>query len=67
MYRCMYVYVVCVCVWMYTFVVSLCVWVRATGDAEGMVKILADKVTDKILGMHIMGSNAGEMIAEGGQ
>eukprot|EP01036_Dinobryon_divergens_P033740 gene33740-43602_t len=38
---------------------------RATGDAEGMVKILADKVTDKILGMHIMGSNAGEMIAEG--
>ena len=30
-----------------------------------MVKILADKVTDKILGMHIIGSNAGEMIGEG--
>ena len=47
--------------------VGHCSWVRATGDAEGMVKILADKVTDKILGMHIMGSNAGEMIAEGGK
>ena len=30
-----------------------------------MVKILADKETDRILGMHIIGSNAGEMIAEG--
>ena len=33
---------------------------RAILDAEGMVKILADKETDKILGMHIIGSNAGE-------
>lgn len=31
----------------------------------GLVKVLADKETDKILGMHIIGSNAGEMIAEG--
>lgn len=38
---------------------------RATFDSDGMVKILADKETDKILGMHIIGSNAGEMIAEG--
>ena len=38
---------------------------RATGDYEGQVKILADKVTDRILGMHIIGSNAGEMISEG--
>jgi dihydrolipoamide dehydrogenase len=38
---------------------------RCTGDSEGMVKILADKETDKILGMHIIGPNAGEMIAEG--
>lgn len=38
---------------------------RATDDSDGMVKVLADKVTDKILGMHIIGSNAGEMIAEG--
>ncbi len=38
---------------------------RTTGDYEGQVKILADKVTDRILGMHIIGSNAGEMISEG--
>lgn len=38
---------------------------RTTGDYEGMIKVLADKTTDKILGMHIIGSNAGEMIAEG--
>jgi dihydrolipoamide dehydrogenase len=38
---------------------------RCTGDFEGMVKILADKSTDKILGIHIIGPNAGEMIAEG--
>jgi dihydrolipoamide dehydrogenase len=38
---------------------------RTTGDADGMVKILACSETDKILGIHIIGSNAGEMIAEG--
>jgi len=38
---------------------------NATGNAEGFVKILADAATDKILGVHIMGPNAGEMIAEG--
>mmetsp|Transcript_29336 Transcript_29336/g.67359 ORF Transcript_29336/g.67359 Transcript_29336/m.67359 type:complete len:447 (+) Transcript_29336:1200-2540(+) len=38
---------------------------RANGDTEGFVKVLADKETDKILGVHIMGPNAGEMIAEG--
>ncbi len=38
---------------------------RAIGESEGMVKILADKTTDKILGIHIIGANAGEMIAEG--
>ncbi|GJD07698.1 Dihydrolipoyl dehydrogenase, mitochondrial [Galdieria sulphuraria] len=32
---------------------------------QGMVKVLADKKTDRILGIHIIGSNAGEMIAEG--
>lgn len=31
---------------------------------EGLVKILSDKETDKILGVHIIGPNAGEMIAE---
>lgn len=30
-----------------------------------MVKILTDAKTDKILGIHLLGSNAGEMIAEG--
>lgn len=38
---------------------------RAMQDAEGFVKILSDKATDRILGIHIMGPNAGEMIAEG--
>jgi dihydrolipoamide dehydrogenase len=38
---------------------------RAIGDYEGQVKILADKETDRILGMHIIGSNAGEMVSEG--
>ena len=36
------------------------------GDMTGgMVKILTDKKTDKMLGMHIVGPNAGELIAEG--
>lgn len=36
------------------------------GDfAQGMVKVLTDKATDRILGMHIVGPNAGELIAEG--
>ncbi|MCJ1444817.1 MAG: D-lactate ferricytochrome c oxidoreductase [Stictis urceolatum] len=34
-------------------------------DTDGMVKFLADAETDRILGVHIIGSNAGEMIAEG--
>ncbi|KAK9448131.1 uncharacterized protein V1518DRAFT_438619 [Limtongia smithiae] len=34
-------------------------------DTEGWVKFIADKETDRILGVHIMGPNAGEMIAEG--
>ena len=38
---------------------------RAMSDADGFVKMLADKETDKILGIHIIASNAGEMIAEG--
>lgn len=38
---------------------------RANHDQEGMVKILTDSATDKILGIHIIGPNAGEMIAEG--
>merc|ERR1740117_2136000 len=38
---------------------------RANGSTDGFVKILTDAETDKILGVHIMGPNAGEMIAEG--
>ena len=37
---------------------------RAVDDAEGMVKMIADAKTDKILGVHIMGANAGELIHE---
>ncbi len=37
---------------------------RVTGDTTGMVKILADKHNDKILGVHILGPNASELIAE---
>ncbi|KAF4121567.1 dihydrolipoamide dehydrogenase [Geosmithia morbida] len=34
-------------------------------DTEGMVKMIADPETDRLLGVHIIGPNAGEMIAEG--
>ena len=37
---------------------------KAIDDLEGFVKILADSVTDKVLGVHIIGPHAGEMIAE---
>ncbi|KAI3650479.1 hypothetical protein MP228_003960 [Amoeboaphelidium protococcarum] len=38
---------------------------KTNDEAEGMVKIIADEKTDRILGCHIIGPNAGEMIAEG--
>jgi dihydrolipoamide dehydrogenase len=37
---------------------------RASMDLEGMVKVLADKKTDEILGVHIIGPRAADMIAE---
>jgi dihydrolipoamide dehydrogenase len=37
---------------------------RANGDTAGMVKIIADKRTDRILGAHIIGPAAGDLIAE---
>ena len=37
---------------------------RALGDTTGMVKILADASTDRILGVHIIGPMASELIAE---
>ena len=38
---------------------------RAMGDTTGFVKILADAATDRILGMHVIGPLASELIAEG--
>ncbi len=37
---------------------------RAMGMTDGFVKILADKRTDKLLGAHILGPDAGTLIAE---
>lgn len=37
---------------------------RAMRHTEGFVKILADAATDRVLGVHIMGPGAGELIAE---
>jgi dihydrolipoamide dehydrogenase len=38
---------------------------HAIGETEGLVKIVGDATTDEILGLHIMGFEAGEMIAAG--
>ena len=37
---------------------------RAIGEGDGFVKILADKETDEIYGVHIIGAEAGTLIAE---
>ncbi|MTG98524.1 MULTISPECIES: dihydrolipoyl dehydrogenase [Myroides] len=37
---------------------------RASADTDGFVKILADKNTDEILGMHMVGARAADLIAE---
>ena len=37
---------------------------KAIDQSEGFVKILSDQTTDKVLGAHIIGNHAGEMIAE---
>lgn len=36
---------------------------RASMDTDGFVKVLADKTTDEILGVHIIGARAADMIA----
>lgn len=38
---------------------------KAMDESEGTVKIIADKKTDKLLGMHIFGPRASDLIAEG--
>ncbi|WP_418509797.1 dihydrolipoyl dehydrogenase [Corallibacter sp.] len=37
---------------------------RASMDLDGFVKVLADKTTDEILGVHMVGARAADMIAE---
>jgi dihydrolipoamide dehydrogenase len=37
---------------------------RASMDLDGLVKVLADKETDEILGVHIIGARAADLIAE---
>ncbi len=37
---------------------------RALGETDGFVKILADAATDRVLGVHIVGADAGTLIAE---
>lgn len=38
---------------------------RASGDTDGLVKIISDKATDEILGFHMIGPRAADLIAEG--
>lgn len=38
---------------------------RASMDTEGLIKVLADKQTDEILGVHMIGPRAADMIVEG--
>ena len=37
---------------------------RASGDIDGFVKVLADKNTDEVLGVHIVGARAADLIME---
>ena len=37
---------------------------KVNNETDGFVKILADDVTDKVLGVHIIGPHCGDMIAE---
>lgn len=38
---------------------------RCAGEEEGLVKVIAEKESDQLIGMHIIGSHASEMIHEG--
>jgi len=38
---------------------------KTIAATDGFAKVIADAKTDRVLGLHIMGANAGEMIAEG--
>ena len=38
---------------------------QAANDTTGMVKILADKETDRVLGFHVFGPSAGDLTQQG--
>jgi dihydrolipoamide dehydrogenase len=38
---------------------------RASGDIDGLVKIIAHEETDEILGFHVIGARAADLVAEG--
>ncbi len=38
---------------------------RASGDVDGFVKVLADKDTDEVLGVHMVGARVADLISEG--
>ena len=37
---------------------------RASGDIDGLIKIIADEKTDEVLGVHMIGARAADLIAE---
>lgn len=37
---------------------------RASGDIDGLVKVIADKTTDEVLGVHMIGARVADLIAE---
>jgi dihydrolipoamide dehydrogenase len=37
---------------------------KMSGDTEGFVKIIADKASDEVLGIHMIGARATELVAE---
>ena len=38
---------------------------RASGDIDGLVKIIADETTEEVLGFHMIGARAADLVAEG--
>ena len=37
---------------------------RASGDIDGVVKVLADQATDEVLGVHMVGARVADLITE---
>ena len=48
-----------------TFPIAASGRARAMGELNGIVKMISDAKTDRILGLHILGPNASELISEG--